>query len=237
MNPRTEILRMADQGDDSGAGALIKNTSVNELSMSILDDGTNILQCLAARNKPALVRLVIEKGLGVDMCDNEGVSPLMSAALELSHDAVFTLLFMRACPDLQDKIGMTALHWSLGCLSHERDHVVKMLIESGADYQIRDNENKTARDIAVEMTSTYPGYKFVVSMIDAEEYKFFLWMSRKIHERPPRRVKTVYTFYNRICRKIRSIGNASSQTQKAVFTHVATQGLNYDMFIELMSLF
>lgn len=59
-------------------------------------------------------------------------------------------MFSGADVNLQNDLGMSCLHWAVQVQSFE---LVQLLIENGIDVTLRNKENKTALDIALENCS------------------------------------------------------------------------------------
>ena len=57
----------------------------------------------------------------------------------------------------QDKLGNTALHYAvLREAGHAIDDMCKLLLAKGADTSIKNNEGKTAKDLAVANSKCFP---------------------------------------------------------------------------------
>jgi len=155
------IIRLLDEKDDNGVARLIQETPADILSQRmVIGEGEeqwslSLLEAVAARNRPDHLRALIAKGVSdVDSRDEKGITPLMVAGLEVCPEITRELLIAGASPDLQENEGGgTALHWSIMCMSEDFRPVVRMLLDAGIDYQIRDNVGKTARDHAIEYVS------------------------------------------------------------------------------------
>lgn len=77
-------------------------------------EGWSILHRSASHGWHTLTQTLIEKGVPINQASEEGVTPLMAAALhEGQDDMLFFLLEKGADPHLQDQHNQTALHYAL----------------------------------------------------------------------------------------------------------------------------
>lgn len=103
---------------------------------------------------------MLQQPVVVDEKDSDGHTALMWAAYQgelrkralqlTSGDALSVDLLIRhgASVKESDNAGLTPLHWavvkgSVGC--------IKRIVEAGGDFDVRDNQNKAPRDMAVEL--------------------------------------------------------------------------------------
>ena len=98
-----------------------------------LAEGADLTQELSnavVANDLDRVKFLVGKGADVNKIDNQGATPLTSAARQRHEDMVKQLIELGALVDLTNKDGTTPLVAALG-----RDHVptIKVLIENGAD--------------------------------------------------------------------------------------------------------
>lgn len=130
IDRKHEILRyLIEKGEDSDLRA--NNHSY----------GTTLLHQMAERGDIEMVRLILTKGIDVNIRDMTGRTPLHHCASgggkEGSNEMVSFLISQGAIVNAQDDEGRTALHWA--CLSGFYE-TVKLLISKGADVNMRDED-------------------------------------------------------------------------------------------------
>ncbi len=108
-----------------------------------------------------IVKGVLKMGADPDICDDQGRSPLMNAAIESNYSAFQLILESGADIDLKDKNNMTAL---MHAADWDNAHMVRLLLEKGADVQVTDGEGRTVLMIAVSKIS-FDGYEEQMSQI------------------------------------------------------------------------
>ena len=110
-------------------------------------DGWTALHLAAFFNQPATARLLIATGADIDArAENESRQrPLHAAVAAASAGIATQLLFMGACPDLQQKGGWTPLHLAA---AYNRSDIAELLLEHGARLDIRDEAGDTPVDLA-----------------------------------------------------------------------------------------
>ena len=133
-------------------------------------DGETAL--IRAINKPSdMVELLIEKGAKLDMQDNNGKTALMYVVMYNDFDMVKLLLENGANPNIISKYGNTALNSAImfsnekyyyynkekyNIATHEMtNQIVTLLLNYGADHNLKDNDRKTALIHAVEYPTKY----------------------------------------------------------------------------------
>ena len=92
-----------------------------------------------------LIRWLLNHGAAVDACDSQGFTPLSGAADKMHIEAVQVLYEHNADINSQDIDGRTSLYWVLSyCSSAEKFvDMVRLLLELGADPNIRTNDHTT----------------------------------------------------------------------------------------------
>jgi ankyrin repeat protein len=95
-----------------------------------------------------MIELLLDRGANVSAGHESGFTPLRAAAHH-GHASTVRLLLERgalADIDLQDKMGCTPLMWAANCGSPE---MVRTLLSYGAERGLKNNEGRTAIDIAL----------------------------------------------------------------------------------------
>ena len=99
------------------------------------------------------VRSWVASGADINMVDEYGTTPLMSASLELHTECVAEMLRLGADARRVDNGGRTALHWIAGYADRGGDAaggVVRQLVAAGCDAAVRDNGGRTAVELALK---------------------------------------------------------------------------------------
>lgn len=115
------------------------------------DQGNTALHCA---EYPESVEILLAKGADVNATNTQNLTPLMNLAnrFEPHHLASAKFLIQHGAKlNTQDTShGWSALHWAVdfGVLN-----MVKLLLESGIDQQLKDNDGKTALMLANEKSS------------------------------------------------------------------------------------
>ena len=150
----TALHAAALHGSEDAARCLIRHQASTTIKAK---DGNTPLHTAAARGSILIVKIILENGGDLEEINNQGRTPLHRAAL-FGHPGVLkTLLEVGAKVDTKDLHGRTALHLAslLGTEdiksgSHRRhglsayEDVINLLIHSGCDQSMVDNENTTA---------------------------------------------------------------------------------------------
>lgn len=118
---------------------LIGKGECSDLSSIDNTYGTTLLHQMAERGDIELVRLILKKGIDVNIRDMTGRTPLHHCASsdgkEGSNEMVPFLISQGAIVNVQDDEGRTALHWA--CMSGYYE-TAKLLISKGADVNMHD---------------------------------------------------------------------------------------------------
>ena len=114
-------------------------------------DGQCALMCAVARGYTEIARLLVEKGADVNKKTPRGVTPLMEAASTSYLASCMLLLENGAEINAADNNGWTALMEAV--LGENADEtvcleIVRLLLDKGADMNMRNNGDATAQDIA-----------------------------------------------------------------------------------------
>ena len=99
-------------------------------------------------NNKNLIENALRRGAHINHKDQAGLTPLMLACQQGFHDAVCTLLTMKADTNLRDRDGLTALHYAV----KENDLAsTQLLIAHDADVNAEDGEGDTPLLLACKL--------------------------------------------------------------------------------------
>ena len=125
--------------DAFGTGALIERLNTLE------DDDEAALHKLAEDNVWQPIQLMHTYGANLDLVDFRGSTALMRAANVGNPDTVRTLLELGVDVDAFDpEYERTALHLAV---DYANVQCIKLLLDAGANPQLRDMDGNTARDV------------------------------------------------------------------------------------------
>ena len=141
---------------ENAATCLIRHQASTTIKAN---DGNTPLHSAAAKGATSIVKLIIDHGGNLEEVNNQGRTPLHRASLFGHPEAVKILLASGAKINAQDQRGRTALH--LVAVLGEEDiksrrrlyfrgnfyATFNMLMQSGANHTITDEDNMTAGDI------------------------------------------------------------------------------------------
>lgn len=143
------------QSDDQFIAASIGDTewlqqSVYKGTVKYDKNGLSALHLAAMHGHLACMKLLVEKyGFNVDLTAEDGCTPLQAAANNENEncalDCVYYLLDKGANPSLGNNEGTTALHQAA---SQGHLTILKLLIDSGATVDCRDNNGHIPLDLA-----------------------------------------------------------------------------------------
>ena len=141
----TTALMLASSGNDPDiVRALIKSgADVNATRY----DGLTSLMAASKRDTPEIVSLLLDAGTVVNSTDTNGMSALHHAAMNTHNPEIVRMLIEAGAWDTLDKNGRTSLILAAMINTPE---ILGLLIESGSDVHIRDNDGRTALDNARE---------------------------------------------------------------------------------------
>jgi len=110
--------------------------------------GLNVMHIAAQGDQPISLAYFLRKGFDIQELDNKGSTPLHWAAFLGMENATIYLTSWGSDPNLKDvESGFTPLH--LAVVSGN-GRVVRRLLIKGANRHIKDNEDKTPKDLALE---------------------------------------------------------------------------------------
>ena len=125
-------------------GLLLKYQKSGDVNVTD-ENGVSLLLSATLLGELDLMRDILKPPFfaDVNLPKNDGVTPLMIAAINENDAALRILLSAGASVNLQDNKGMTALMYAVinGSVS-----ATTTLIENGADAMIKNHEGKTAKD-------------------------------------------------------------------------------------------
>jgi ankyrin repeat protein len=127
-----QLMEAVDRGDPIPVKTLLDKGTGGDL-------GTFLARA-AARDKPEIVQILLEKGADANVKDMCGFTLLMRAA-EMGHpEIVKVLLDKGAQVNIKNLYGQTALMWAA---SKGKPEAVKALLDAGADLNARDPDGET----------------------------------------------------------------------------------------------
>lgn len=143
-----------EKGDIEEIGHLFKT-----LDLSQSDRNKYLAQVIESSydKKLEIIDVLIQKGADIKGADvnakgKDGFTPLHRAAQSGNLDEVKFLLKNGANPDIKNKWGQTALHVVMLSTSEDNKRegqaIVNSLLDHGASVNIKDNQFKTAKDLA-----------------------------------------------------------------------------------------
>lgn len=124
----------------------------HEANLNLQDkDGCTALMLALKRSRShkELILLLMKKGTDLNLRDKDGRTTLMLALQNNWHDKDIISFMIKQVPDLnlQDKYGWTALMHSMTFGEMCENEIANLLIQNGADAEIKNNEGKTSEDI------------------------------------------------------------------------------------------
>ena len=141
MSGRALYYNAAETGDEALVSHFIEQGA--EVDWRDDDNSTALHAAAQYGHTPVITRL-LDSGWSLEARSNSGITPLTRAAGRGHLETVKTLMLRGANIDTQDN-KWTPLHWA-SRLGESR--VVKILLQCGADQQIKDKDGKTAEDAA-----------------------------------------------------------------------------------------
>lgn len=92
---------------------------------------------------------LIEQGADINIQGNHGNTALIWACIHSVKPLASELVELGADLNVQDASGYTALH--AACISSDCDWLMKLLLDAGADFEIKNNYGETPLDIAINI--------------------------------------------------------------------------------------
>eukprot|EP00735_Rhodelphis_limneticus_P002216 TRINITY_DN13013_c0_g1::TRINITY_DN13013_c0_g1_i1::g.11121::m.11121 TRINITY_DN13013_c0_g1::TRINITY_DN13013_c0_g1_i1::g.11121 ORF type:complete len:174 (-),score=26.56,sp/Q9UU77/YQMA_SCHPO/50.50/4e-27,Ank_4/PF13637.1/1.1e-08,Ank_4/PF13637.1/2.1e-10,Ank_4/PF13637.1/0.039,Ank_2/PF12796.2/1.1e-14,Ank_2/PF12796.2/0.016,Ank/PF00023.25/1.1,Ank/PF00023.25/2.1e-09,Ank/PF00023.25/0.054,Ank_5/PF13857.1/17,Ank_5/PF13857.1/1.6e-12,Ank_5/PF13857.1/0.21,Ank_3/PF13606.1/0.45,Ank_3/PF13606.1/1.2e-07,Ank_3/PF13606 len=118
------------------------------------------------------VKKYLENGISVDAKDPNGYTPVHAAASYAHTDLLKYLISLGANVNIQDEEGDTPLHFC------EDGESTKILLEHGADPSIRNSDDKTAADVAIEDDRE----EVAIALGAGERYRMYLATLQQMHD-------------------------------------------------------
>lgn len=114
-----------------------------------------LVERLRSGDRDAVVSLLSKKKVTVDVNsrDEDGLTPLMMAAVANDSVLVELLLRHKANPNLQNNVGMTAL---MGAAFNSSEIVMPLLLGGGANPNLQDSKGRTALIVAAKQGVNNP---------------------------------------------------------------------------------
>src|SRR3990167_275863 len=116
----------------------------------------------AAYSSPDIIIYMLKNGADINICDEDGNTPIFDAIEHNSVNALNTLLEFGADPNAKDKNRYTPLLCAVNGCSFNVDYV-KKLLEAGANANERDRTGRSPYQRAVSMRDANKGYKQLIS--------------------------------------------------------------------------
>ena len=114
-------------------------------------DGRSPLFQAITQGNAAIVNELLQAGTNVNLQDHEKRTPLHFTAIHFRPALAKTLLLAGAQVAATDVYGNTPLNNAV-FYAKEREDMIKLLLEHGADPDARNNHEVSPRDLAVRMT-------------------------------------------------------------------------------------
>jgi len=136
--------------------SLIKHLINEGANISLKDYRKRNLHKFTQRGVDKLAYLLIEKGADVNQKDEEGMTPLFSAAIHINHKLVEKIIELGADINAQDNEGNTALNKIIyfvdGAIENRTIDLIELLIHSGANPYLTNHAGQNAFMITNEAT-------------------------------------------------------------------------------------
>jgi ankyrin repeat protein len=100
--------------------------------------------------KPDLIKLLVDAGADININDNNGLTPLILALSRNKSPAIINLLLNEEVVNQSEQNGWTPLMVASGNQNPEMTKIIPMLLNAGAEIDIRNSNGLTALRIATE---------------------------------------------------------------------------------------
>ena len=120
---------------------------------TVREDGYTPLHWAVCRHMSEIVKLLLAAGANVNVAKNDGYTPLHTAVDKVQKEMVELLLAAGADVNRIDKIGNTPLHITASKSGYEIVEITKILIQKGADMNLKNGKLETPLSIALREKS------------------------------------------------------------------------------------
>ncbi|KAI5889900.1 ankyrin [Schizophyllum commune H4-8] len=117
----------------------------------------------ACRDQQDVVRLLLDKGVHIEECNNEGWTALHFAAREGCIHTARLLLERGANVNALNSLHRTPLHLAAQCENHNTA-VIRLLVDRDAALEARDNDGRSPLLLAIYYGGTYHTINLLLSL-------------------------------------------------------------------------
>ena len=173
---KNTALNLAVRKDNRGAVKLLINAGAN---VDLPDKDTATPLHAATRNRIDILKDLIKAGANLEIATDKGGTPLIVAAAVAQYDATIELIKAGSNVNAVDHLGRTPLHNNVAEDDNLSDRlkITKLLINSGADLTIKDNNEATPLVLAVVNNNSDMAREIITSKrnngINSQDYKGF----------------------------------------------------------------
>ncbi len=130
-----------------GSVALSRHILERDGNIDVRDsNGRTPLFLAAGFNRPEVLDFLLQQGAGLESENQMGSRPIhMAAGFNNNARVLSTLLAAGADVNKANNLGSTPLHWAAGSEALPQS---RLLIDSGAQINVRDKQGRTALDVA-----------------------------------------------------------------------------------------
>jgi uncharacterized protein len=146
---RTALFHALEARYDEVSDALVAQPKLDLNARGL--NGVTALMTYVWRERPDIVKQLLDRGADANLKDNDGDTALHGAAQLSNVEPLRLLLTKGAKPNERNKVGGTPLMWAA---VHGNDEAVKELLKAGADPNLKDEDGVTAHAWAVRNNRT-----------------------------------------------------------------------------------
>lgn len=166
MNPFTFPLHENEEINIKAVYNLINNGDINKK----YNTGSTLISFAAAYAQIKIVRILAENGAMLDLQDDNGMTALIIASA-YNHQPEYRnivdfLIKNMSDIDIQDNNGMTAL---MHAAWHGCSESLSLLLHGGADINLKDEQGRSAYDLAIEANQIETIYYLNPDAINAKD--------------------------------------------------------------------
>jgi len=170
------LILAAAIGDIKGMAEALRNgADINTIGRKELDQ-TPLQVALSQDQEEAALFLLNKSSININITNRRGETALHIAAQHRHLNAIKILIYLGANVNAQDRKGNAPLHAAInGDRSYEYitdtpdtayEKVIKKLLKVGADVSIRNKDNKTPQEYAVQLAAQgYPYAQFIAQLL------------------------------------------------------------------------